>query len=62
MFLFIIAERGSFMDEKLKRIEAELKKLGINTVDDLNRAIKNQEKLDLSLMVSQLPEKERIAG
>jgi ribosome assembly protein YihI (activator of Der GTPase) len=62
MFLFIIAERGSFMDEKLKRIEAELKKLGINTVDDLNKAIKNQEKLDLSLMVSQLPEKERIAG
>ena len=50
------------MDEKLKRIEAELKKLGINTVGDLNRAIKNQEKLDLSLMVSQLPEKERIAG
>ncbi len=50
------------MDEKLKRIEDELKKLGINTVDDLNRAIKNQEKLDLSLMVSQLPEKERIAG
>jgi len=38
MFLFIIAERGSFMDEKLKRIEAELKKLGINTVDDLNKA------------------------
>lgn len=35
------------MDEKLKRIEAELKKLGINTVDDLNRAIKNQEKLEL---------------
>ena len=57
-----VAERGSFMDEKLKRIEAELKKLGINTVDDLNKAIKNQEKLDLSLMVSQLPEKERIAG
>lgn len=50
------------MDEKLKRIESELKKLGINTVDDLNKAIKNQEKLDLSLMVSQLPEKERIAG
>ena len=50
------------MDEKLKRIEAELKKLGINTVDDSNRAIKNQEKLDLSLMVSQLPKKERIAG
>lgn len=57
MFLFIIAERGSFMDEKLKRIEAELKKLGINTVDDLNKAIKNQEKIDLSLMVSKLPEK-----
>lgn len=57
-----ITERGSFMDEKLKRIEAELKKLGINTVDDLNRAIKNQEKLDLSLMVSQLPKKEKIAG
>lgn len=50
------------MDEKRKLIEEELRKLGINTVDDLNRAIKNQEKLDLSLMVSQLPEKERIAG
>lgn len=50
------------MDEKLKRIEAELKKLGINTVDDLNREIENQEKLDLYLMVSQFPEKERIAG
>lgn len=50
------------MDEKLKRIEAELMKLGINTVDDLNKAIKNQEKLDLSLMVSQLPKKERIVG
>ena len=50
------------MDEKLKRIEAELKKLGINTVDDLNKEIESQEKLDLSLMVSQLPEKERIAG
>ena len=62
MFLFIIAERRSFKDDRLKRIEAELKKLGINTVDDLNKAIKNQEKLDLSLMVSQLPEKERIAG
>lgn len=50
------------MDEKLKRIEDELKKLGINTVDDLNKEIENQEKLDLSLMVSKLPEKERIAG
>ena len=50
------------MDEKLKRIEAELTKLGINTVDDLKKAIKNQEKLDLSLMVAQLPKKERIAG
>lgn len=50
------------MEEKLRKLEAELKKLGINTVDDLNKAIKNQEKLDLSLMVSQLPEKERIAG
>lgn len=50
------------MEEKLRKLEAELRKLGINTVDDLNKEINKQEKLDLSLMVSQLPEKERIAG
>jgi NADH/NAD ratio-sensing transcriptional regulator Rex len=41
----------SYMDEKRKMIEAELKALGINTIDELNEAIK-KEKLDVTLMVA----------
>lgn len=44
------------MDEKRKLIEEELKKLGINTIDELNEAIK-KEKLDVTLMVAPLPSK-----
>lgn len=49
------------MDEKLKKIEAMLKELGINTVEELNEAIK-RETLDISLMVSPIPGKEKMAG
>lgn len=31
------------MDEKRKLIEEELRKLGINTIDELNEAIKKRE-------------------
>lgn len=44
------------MDEKRKMIEAELKALGINTIDELNEAIK-KEKLDVTLMVAPIPNK-----
>lgn len=44
------------MDEKRKMIEAELKALGINTIDELNEAIK-KEKLDVTLMVAPLHSK-----
>lgn len=49
------------MEEKLKKIESELQALGINSVEELNEAIK-KEKLDISLMTLPLPEKEAIAG
>ena len=49
------------MDEKRKMIEAELKALGINTIDELNEAIK-KEKLDISLMVAPIPGKRALAG
>lgn len=38
------------MDEKRKLIEEELRKLGINTIDELNAAIR-RESLNISLMV-----------
>lgn len=38
------------MDERKKRMEAELAKLGIHTVDELNEAIKKEKALDLSMM------------
>lgn len=44
------------MDEKQKMIEAELKAIGINSIDELNEAIK-KEKLDVTLMVAPLPSK-----
>ncbi len=49
------------MDEKQKMIEAELKALGINTIDEFNEAAK-KEKLDVTLMVAPLPNKEVAAG
>lgn len=49
------------MEEKLKKLEAELKAIGINSVDDLNEAIK-KEKLDISLMTVPIPVKEAIAS
>lgn len=44
------------MNEKAKRIEERLKELGINTIDELNEAIK-KEKLDVTLMVAPIPNK-----
>lgn len=44
------------MDEKRKLIEEELRKLGITTIDELNEAIK-KEKLDVTLMVTPIPNK-----
>lgn len=44
------------MEEKRKLIEEELRKLGINTIDELNEAIK-KEKLDVTLMVAPIPNK-----
>ena len=41
-------------DERKKRMEEELAKLGIYTVDDLNEAIKKEKPLDLSLMLGKL--------
>lgn len=49
------------MDEKQKMIEAELKALGINTIDEFNEAVK-KEKLDVTLMVAPLPSKEVAVG
>lgn len=49
------------MDEKLKRIEAELKAIGINSIEELNVAIK-KETLDISLMVSGTKKKEDVAA
>nr|WP_296029262.1 hypothetical protein [uncultured Dorea sp.] len=49
------------MDEKQKMMEAELKALGINTIDEFNKAAK-KEKLDVTLMLASLPNKEVAAG
>lgn len=49
------------MEEKLKKLESELKAIGINSVDELNEAIK-KEKLDISLMVAPIPWKRALAG
>lgn len=49
------------MEEKLKKLESELKAIGINSVDELNEAIK-KEKLDISLMVTPIPVKEVVAS
>lgn len=49
------------MEEKLKKLESELKAIGINSVDELNEAIK-KEKLDISLMTAPIQVKEVIAS
>lgn len=49
------------MEEKLKKLESELKAIGINSVDELNEAIK-KEKLDISLMVAPISGKRALAG
>ena len=49
------------MDEILYKLEAELKAIGINSVDDLNEAIK-KEILDISLKTAPIPVKEAIAS
>ena len=49
------------MDEKQKMIEAELKAIGINTIDEFNDAVK-KEKLDVTLMLATLPSKKVAAG
>lgn len=36
------------MEEKLKKLEAELKAIGINSVDELNEAIKKEDYKHLS--------------
>ena len=49
------------MEEKLKKLESELKAIGINSVDELNEAIK-KEKLDISFMTAPIQVKEVIAS
>lgn len=39
--------------EKRQRIEEALKEIGIYTVEDLNRAIKEEKTLDLGIMTGQ---------
>ena len=41
------------MKEKRQRIEEALKEIGIYTVEDLNRAIKEEKPLDLGIMTGQ---------
>ena len=49
------------MKEKVKMIEAELRKLGINSIEELNEAIK-KETLDIGLMTTPLPKKDAVAS
>lgn len=42
--------------EKRQRIEEALKEIGIYTVKDLNRAIKEEKPLDLGIMTGQAAE------
>ena len=39
--------------EKRQKIEEALKEIGIHTVEDLNRAIKEENPLDLGIMTGQ---------
>ena len=49
------------MEEKRRFIEDRLKKIGINSIEELNVAIK-KETLDISLMVSGTTKKEEGAA
>lgn len=49
------------MEEKRRFIEDRLKKIGINSIEELNVAIK-KETLDISLMVSGTKKKEDVAA
>lgn len=49
------------MEEKRRFIEDRLKKIGINSIEELNVAIK-RETLDISLMVSGTKKKEDVAA
>lgn len=49
------------MEEKRRFIEDRLKKIGINSIEELNVAIK-KETLDISLMVSEAKKKEDVAA
>lgn len=49
------------MEEKKRFIEDRLKKIGINSIEELNVAIK-KETLDISLMVSGTKKKEDVAA
>ena len=49
------------MEEKRRFIEDRLKKIGINSIEELNVAIK-KETLDISLMVSGTTMKEDVAA
>ncbi len=40
--------------EKRQKIEEALKEIGIYTVEDLNRAIKEEKPLDLGIMTGQV--------
>lgn len=47
--------------EKRKQMEKVLKELGICTIEDLNRAIKEEAPLNLSLMVGEYRKEKQIA-
>ena len=49
------------MEEKRRFIEDRLKKIGINSIEELNVAIK-KETLDISLIVSGTKKKEDVAA
>ena len=49
------------MEEKRRFTEDRLKKIGINSIEELNVAIK-KETLDISLMVSGTKKKEDVAA
>lgn len=48
------------MEEKMRFIEDRLKEIGINSIEELNAAIK-KETLDISLMVSEAKKEDAVA-
>ena len=47
--------------EKRQRIEEALKELGIHTIEDLNKSIKEETPLNLSLMTGEQRKEKQIA-